>query len=210
MTTLILVILVLLELIQWLLLKWYCGVFSVISSKLQQHYAELSQGTSPCLDPSSVSMNITEAKACKHHDWLFQLLLENVAKTQYTDFCIICMNFELIIPYTYLQLLSGADEVSGEWWQLITAIHDEGDGLMLCDLHTQGYDCTCSHFCFGHNSCIQSIIVEFSLQSHRYGPKNGCTASRMLCADFSIMEPLAECGGCKYCSHLGYSFPNMI
>jgi hypothetical protein len=25
----------------------------------------------------------------------------------------------------------------------------------------------------------------------------------MLCADFSIMEPLAECGGCKYCSHLG-------
>jgi hypothetical protein len=87
-------------------------------------------------------MNITEAKACKHHDWLFQLLLENVAKSQYTDFCIICMNFELIIAFTYLQLLSGADEVSGEWWQLITAIHDEGDGLMLCDLHTQGYDCT--------------------------------------------------------------------
>jgi hypothetical protein len=25
----------------------------------------------------------------------------------------------------------------------------------------------------------------------------------MLCADFSIMEPLAECGGCKYCCHLG-------
>jgi hypothetical protein len=32
----------------------------------------------------------------------------------------------------------------------------------------------------------------------------------MLCADFSIMEPLAECGGCKYGSHLRYSFSNMI
>jgi hypothetical protein len=27
--------------------------------------------------------------------------------------------------------LSGADEVAGESWQLLTAICDEGDGLML-------------------------------------------------------------------------------
>jgi len=29
--------------------------------------------------------------------------------------------------------LPRADEVSGEPWQLITAFHDEGDGLILCE-----------------------------------------------------------------------------
>jgi hypothetical protein len=32
-----------------------------------------------------------------------------------------------------LQPLLGADEVRGEYWQLVVVIHDEGDGLMLCD-----------------------------------------------------------------------------
>jgi hypothetical protein len=35
----------------------------------------------------------------------------------------------------YLHLLSGADEVSQESWQLVTAIHDEDDCLILCETH---------------------------------------------------------------------------
>jgi hypothetical protein len=35
--------------------------------------------------------------------------------------------------YTFLQLPAGADEVSRWSWQLMTAIHDEGDGLTLSD-----------------------------------------------------------------------------
>jgi hypothetical protein len=34
--------------------------------------------------------------------------------------------------YTYLHPSSGANEVSRESWQLIPAVHDEGDGLILC------------------------------------------------------------------------------
>jgi hypothetical protein len=36
------------------------------------------------------------------------------------------------------------DEVRGEWWQLITAIHPEGDGLILYEGHSQGSDHICS------------------------------------------------------------------
>jgi hypothetical protein len=32
---------------------------------------------------------------------------------------------------------------------------------MLCDLHTQGYDCTCSHFCFGHIVAFKSLLWNF-------------------------------------------------
>jgi hypothetical protein len=35
--------------------------------------------------------------------------------------------------YFYLHPLPGADEVSGELWQLATAIYDEGDGLILSE-----------------------------------------------------------------------------
>jgi hypothetical protein len=35
--------------------------------------------------------------------------------------------------YAYLHPLLGADELSGWSWQLVTAIHDEGDGLTLCE-----------------------------------------------------------------------------
>jgi len=34
---------------------------------------------------------------------------------------------------TYLWPLLEADEVIGESWQLVPAIHDEGDGLTLCE-----------------------------------------------------------------------------
>jgi hypothetical protein len=35
--------------------------------------------------------------------------------------------------YTYLHPPTGADEVTGESWQLVTAIHDESNGLILCE-----------------------------------------------------------------------------
>jgi hypothetical protein len=41
---------------------------------------------------------------------------------------------EQIIGYTYLHPVLGADEVSGESWQLVSAIHDGGDGLIYCNL----------------------------------------------------------------------------
>jgi hypothetical protein len=60
--------------------------------------------------------------------------------------------------YTYLQPLSGTDDVSGELWQLLTAIDGEGD--KLCEWHSQVYGFTHSRFlCFGlvrtNNTCIQ-------------------------------------------------------
>jgi len=35
--------------------------------------------------------------------------------------------------YAYLHPLLGADELGGQSWQLVTAVHDEGDGLSLCE-----------------------------------------------------------------------------
>jgi hypothetical protein len=57
-----------------------------------------------------------------------------VTEAQDTDVCITVLP-EIVggLLYTYLDRLSGADEVSGESWQLVTAIHDEGDGLALCE-----------------------------------------------------------------------------
>jgi hypothetical protein len=42
-----------------------------------------------------------------------------------------CLNLDVLL-YTYLHPLLGSDGVSGESWQLVTAICDEGDGLTLC------------------------------------------------------------------------------
>jgi hypothetical protein len=46
--------------------------------------------------------------------------------------------------YTNLHPLLEADKVSGQSWQLVTDICDEGEGLTLCEF-SQGYDS--SHFC---------------------------------------------------------------
>lgn len=77
------------------------------------------------------------------------------------------------IPTSYLHLLLEADEVSRDWWQLVSAICEEGDGWILCEWYLQGHSCT--PFCcisFGSveltSQLLQSVIVEFSLQSHRY------------------------------------------
>jgi hypothetical protein len=45
---------------------------------------------------------------------------------------IVCLKIEQTIVYLSTPLL-GADEVSGEWWQLVTGIDDEADGLVLCE-----------------------------------------------------------------------------
>ncbi len=37
------------------------------------------------------------------------------------------------LVYTYHHTPSGSDEASGQSWQLVTAICDEGDGLTLCE-----------------------------------------------------------------------------
>jgi hypothetical protein len=52
---------------------------------------------------------------------------------------IVCLKIEQTIVYSSTPLL-GADEVSGEWWQLVTGIDDEADGLVLCEWHPQSYD----------------------------------------------------------------------
>ncbi len=44
--------------------------------------------------------------------------------------------------------ITWTDKVNVESWQLVTAILDEGDGLILCEWH---------------NSHLESEIVEFSL-----------------------------------------------
>jgi hypothetical protein len=63
--------------------------------------------------------------------------------------------------HSYLHPPSGVDEVSGYLWQLITAICDYGDGLTLCEQHSEGYDC--AHCCVTCN-----MLWRFSLLSDRY------------------------------------------
>jgi hypothetical protein len=55
----------------------------------------------------------------------------------------VCPNFGRLL-YTNLHSLLEADKVSGQSWQLVTDICDEGEGLTLCEF-SQGYDS--SHFC---------------------------------------------------------------
>jgi hypothetical protein len=66
---------------------------------------------------------------------------------------------------------SGADEISGELWQLVTGIHDESDGLKLCELHSEGYDhihCPFSAGFAGTDRMYIHSVVEASLQSAGY------------------------------------------
>jgi hypothetical protein len=68
---------------------------------------------------------------------------------------------------------SGADEISGELWQLVTGIHDESDGLKLCEWHSECYDhIHCCPFSVGlagtDRMYLHSVVVEASLQSAGY------------------------------------------
>jgi hypothetical protein len=58
--------------------------------------------------------------------------------------------------------------------KLVTAIHNEGDALILCEQHAQGYDCSHSFLvCLDLVGAdimvdLQSAFQEVSLQSNRY------------------------------------------
>jgi hypothetical protein len=52
-------------------------------------------------------------------------------KLRNSDNCVtVCLKFGQVL-HSYLHPPSGADEATGESWQLVTTIH-EGDGLILC------------------------------------------------------------------------------
>jgi hypothetical protein len=58
-------------------------------------------------------------------------------------------------------------------WQLVTGIHDESDGLKLCEWHSEGYDhIHCCPFSVGFAGTDRmyshSVVVEASLQSAGY------------------------------------------
>jgi hypothetical protein len=67
--------------------------------------------------------------------------------------------------WTYMHRLLGADEVSGESWQLVNAIHDESDGLILCEWHSLGYGCTQSCVSFGFSGSERMIFFKLLLWS---------------------------------------------
>lgn len=68
---------------------------------------------------------------------MFLLFPEIGTESQDAGACImVCPKFWM----QFIIYLLGTDEVSGESWQLITAIHNEGDSLTLCVQHLQGYD----------------------------------------------------------------------
>jgi hypothetical protein len=72
---------------------------------------------------------------------------------------ILCSGFSKILDgllYSYLHPLSVADEVTGWWWQLITTIHDGGDGLTLCEWLSQDYDLHLLLY------CLQIVVLEIS------------------------------------------------
>lgn len=66
--------------------------------------------------------------------------LEDVTETQHAD-CVIGEKNLSTVLYILLHPLFGADSVSGEGWQLITVMHGEGDGSILCERQSQG----CNH-----------------------------------------------------------------
>jgi hypothetical protein len=72
---------------------------------------------------------------------------------------ILCSGLSKILDgllYSYLHPQSVADEVTGWWWQVITAIHDGGDGLTLCEWLSQDYDLHLLLY------CLQIVVLEIS------------------------------------------------
>jgi hypothetical protein len=123
---------------------------------------------------------------------------------------LICQNLGRV-SYTHQQWLSGGDEVSGESWQLVTAVHDRGEGgegLIHCEWHLWGG----SNGIFGHHftsgfAGANTMVTfkhwcGFSLQSHRLyfvhmiqstaNCAEGHEASRILC--WQCVD-LARCTG---------------
>ncbi len=63
-------------------------------------------------------------------------------------FCIIDQFWADYYILSYANCL-GADEVSGDKWQLVTAFHDEVHGLILCEWQSLRYDSP-------HSCCVRS------------------------------------------------------
>lgn len=75
--------------------------------------------------------------ASQQHECIFMLLQEMLQK----------LKMWIFLLYTYLHSPSVADEVSEEWWQLVTAIHDDVmfwyyEGDTQCNDHTHSW-CIC-------------------------------------------------------------------
>jgi hypothetical protein len=136
----------------------------------------------------------------------------NVIETQDKDFrVLICQNLGRV-SYTHQQWLSGGDEVSGESWQLVTAVHDRGEGgegLIHCEWHLWGSNVIFGHhFTSGFAGANTMVTFKhwcgFSLQSHRLyflhmnqfqstaNCAEGHEASRILC--WQCVD-LARCTG---------------
>jgi len=71
--------------------------------------------------------------ASQYHDQVLPLLVE-MQNSRQKSFAFVSPTFWAEY-YTYLHPLLGSDEVDGDSWQLVTAIHNEGDGLILCYTH---------------------------------------------------------------------------
>jgi hypothetical protein len=57
----------------------------------------------------------------------------NPRETQDADDSMMSCLKSKVHQHILMDTLSGADKVSGDLWQLVTAIHDKGDGLRCCE-----------------------------------------------------------------------------
>ncbi len=88
----------------------------------------------------------------------------NAREAQEVGFCtIVCPRFWAHSYVFYLHPLWGADEGS-VGWQLVTTLPSEGDGLILREWHSWGYDCNCT-YCVSA-AFAQSCDNSFSLTLH--------------------------------------------
>ncbi len=56
--------------------------------------------------------------------------------------------------YKFRQAVSRAGKGGWELWQVVTAIHDGSDGLMLCEWHSWG--------CYDHSFCASFLSLELT------------------------------------------------
>ncbi len=61
--------------------------------------------------------------------------------------------------YAFLHPMLIADEVRWKWSQLVPLAHGKVDGLLLCEWHLQGYDCTHSCHVFSGLAITDTTFV---------------------------------------------------
>jgi hypothetical protein len=118
---------------------------------------------------------------------LFTLIFEQITIYFCTPtFKLLLWRFFLCFERYSLHPLLGADEVNGQWWQLVTAIQD-GDSFILCEWPSQGYSCTRSyHACSGLDATNKTFLEipymflwSFSLQP--FTPSQGFQSCPKVC-----------------------------